>query len=66
LFAQADFDVVQAQGAERDAYHGLLAAVGVSPTVVIRIEDVSRRQLQTVVRTFESKIGLAVGLCLTK
>ena len=45
LFAQADFDVVQAQGAERDAYHGLLAAVGMSPTVVIRIEDVSRRQL---------------------
>ena len=45
LFAQADFDVVQAQGAERDAYHGLLAAVGMSPTAAIKIEDVSRRQL---------------------
>ena len=45
LLAQADFDLVQARGAERDAYHTLLAAVGVSPIAVLRIEDVSRRPL---------------------
>ena len=45
LLAQADFDLVQARSAERDAYHTLLAAVGVSPIAVLRIEDVSRRPL---------------------
>ena len=45
LLAQANFDLVQARGAERDAYHTLLAAVGVSPIAVLRIEDVSRRPL---------------------
>jgi outer membrane protein len=45
LLAQANFDLVQARGAERDAYHTLLAAVGISPIAVLRIEDVSRRPL---------------------
>jgi outer membrane protein len=45
LFAQAEYNLVQAQGAERDGYHGLLAAVGISPMTVMRIEDVSRRPL---------------------
>ena len=45
LLAQADFDLVQTRSAERDAYHTLLAAVGVSPIAVLRIEDVSRRPL---------------------
>jgi len=45
LFAQAAFDLVQAQNAERDAYHGLISAVGISPLAVVRVQDVSRRPL---------------------
>jgi outer membrane protein len=43
--AQAEFGVVQARNAERDSYHQLLAAAGLSPMLVMRIEDVSRRPL---------------------
>jgi outer membrane protein len=45
LLAQADFNLVQARGAERDGYHTLLASVGISPTTTMRIEDVSGRTL---------------------
>jgi outer membrane protein len=45
LLAQADFNLVQARGAERDGYHTLLAAVGISPTTTMRIQDVSGRAL---------------------
>jgi outer membrane protein TolC len=45
LFAQAAFDLVQAQNAERDAYHGLISAIGISPLAVVRVQDVSRRPL---------------------
>ena len=43
--AQADLDVVKAQGSERDGYHSLIAAVGITPVTTLRIEDVSHRAL---------------------
>ena len=43
LLAQADFDLVKAQGGERDAYHTLVAAVGISPTSTLHVLDVSGR-----------------------
>ncbi len=45
VLAQAEFNLVQARGAERDVYHALLAAVGVSPLLVLIVEDASRRPL---------------------
>lgn len=45
VLAQADFNLVQARGAERDVYHALLAAIGLSPMTVLSVEDVSRRPL---------------------
>jgi outer membrane protein len=45
LYAQATFDLVQAQNAERDAYHSLIAAVGISPLSVLHVQDVSNRPL---------------------
>jgi outer membrane protein TolC len=45
LLAQAELDLVQARGAERDSYHSLLAAVGIPPTTVMRIADASGRPL---------------------
>lgn len=45
LYAQATFDLVQAQNAERDAYHSLIAAIGISPLSVLRVQDVSSRPL---------------------
>ena len=45
FLAQATFNVVQARGAERDSYHSLLAAVGLSPVATLRIDDVSGRLL---------------------
>lgn len=48
LFAQAAFDLVQSQNAERDAYDSLIAAIGISPLSVLRMQDVSGRPLGTV------------------
>jgi outer membrane protein len=45
FLAQAAFNLVQARGAERDSYHTLLAAVGISPVATLQIEDVSGRLL---------------------
>jgi outer membrane protein len=45
FLAQAAFNLVQARGAERDSYHSLLAAAGISPVATLRIEDVSGRLL---------------------
>jgi outer membrane protein TolC len=45
LLAQADFNLVQARGGERDLYHALIAAIGVSPEARPRIADVSGRPL---------------------
>ena len=45
VLAQAEFNLVQSRGAERDVYHALLAAVGVSPLLTLSIEDASRRPL---------------------
>jgi outer membrane protein TolC len=47
LLTQADFNLVQARGAERDIYHALIAAIGVSPEAHLRIADVSGRPLST-------------------
>jgi len=43
--AQSKLRVVEAQGARRDAYQGLLAAMGVSPMTEIRVGDVASRRL---------------------
>ena len=43
--AQARFNLTQSQGHERNAYMTLLEAVGVSPTLEIRIADGSNRAL---------------------
>ncbi|MGO9392744.1 TolC family protein [Rhodoblastus sp.] len=45
LLAQANFNLVQSRGAERDIYHGLIASVGISPAANIRVADVSGRPL---------------------
>ncbi len=47
LLAQADFNLVQARGAERDIYHALIVSIGVSPQARIRIADVSSRPLSS-------------------
>jgi outer membrane protein len=47
LTAQAQFSVVNAQGAEQQAYATLLAAMGVSPLETIRIAPVTHRSLST-------------------
>ncbi|MFG1431910.1 TolC family protein [Xanthobacter sp. V2C-8] len=43
--AQARFGLVQAQGGERDAYQGLLAAMGVSPMTELRVKVANGRRL---------------------
>lgn len=43
--AQAEFALVEARNAERDSYHQLLAAAGLSPLLALKIQDVSRRPL---------------------
>jgi outer membrane protein len=45
LQAQARFDVIQAEGRERNAYASLLASMGIAPTLQIKVEDVSGRPL---------------------
>jgi outer membrane protein len=45
FLAQAAFNLVEARGAERNSYHSLLAAIGISPVATLRIEDVSGRLL---------------------
>ena len=45
LFVQSAFDLVQAEGAERDSYHSLLAAVGIGPTARIQVQNVAERPL---------------------
>lgn len=43
--AQAKLRLVEAEGARRDAYQGLLAAMGVSPVTEVKVSDVSGRRL---------------------
>lgn len=43
--AQAEFDLTQASGRERATYQNIVAAMGVSPTVKIRIADIGGRAL---------------------
>ncbi|MFG1403637.1 TolC family protein [Xanthobacter sediminis] len=43
--AQARFGLVQAEGGERDAYQGLLAAMGVSPMTALRVKVANGRRL---------------------
>jgi len=43
--AQANLGLVESQGFERDAYHTLLKAMGVAPTLAIRVQDVAGRPL---------------------
>ena len=43
--AQAQLGLVESQGFERDAYHALLKAMGVTPTLAIKVQDVSGRPL---------------------
>jgi len=43
--AQANLGLVESQGFERDGYHALLKAMGVAPTLAIKVQDVSSRPL---------------------
>jgi outer membrane protein TolC len=43
--AQAQLGLVESQGFERDGYHALLKAMGVAPTLAIKVQDVSSRPL---------------------
>ena len=43
--AQAQLGLVESQGFERDGYHALLKAMGVAPTLAIKVQDVSGRPL---------------------
>ena len=43
--AQAQFDLTQAKGGERATYTSLLAAMGISPTVTIKVKDIASRSL---------------------
>ncbi len=43
--AQSELRRVQAEGQERDAYQGLIAAMGINATLRLRVEDASRRRL---------------------
>ena len=43
--AQAEFDLTQATGGERAAYSSLLAAMGISPTIKLKVKDVAGRAL---------------------
>ncbi|MFG1334099.1 TolC family protein [Xanthobacter autotrophicus] len=43
--AQARFGLVQAQGAERDTYQGLLGAMGVSPVTELKVKPANGRAL---------------------
>lgn len=43
--AQARLRLVEAEGTRRDAYQGLLAAMGISPMTEIRVGDVGARRL---------------------
>jgi outer membrane protein len=45
LEAQARFNVIQAEGRERNAYASLLASMGIAPTLKIKVDDVSGRPL---------------------
>lgn len=43
--AQAEFDLTQASGRERNTYHHLLEAMGVMPTITIKVADISGRRI---------------------
>lgn len=47
LVAQSELRVVQARGAEQDAYQALLGAIGISPMSKLKIEDTNKRALPT-------------------
>ena len=49
LLAQAQLGLAESEGLQRDAYHSLLMAMGVAPTVAVGVEDVSGRALPGVV-----------------
>jgi len=45
VVAQAEFDLTQAVGRERNTYHYLLESMGISPTTTIKVQDISGRPL---------------------
>ncbi|MGD0639788.1 MAG: TolC family protein [Roseiarcus sp.] len=49
--AQAQLELVESEGFASDAYHSLLRAMGVSPTLALKIEDVSGRPLPRAIST---------------
>ena len=49
--AQAEFDLTQASGRERNTYHFLLEAMGISPTITIKVQDIAGRALPRAVPT---------------
>lgn len=60
--AQAQLLEVQAQGAAENAYHALIAAMGVSPLTQIRVDDISGRKLPSAVSaSVEGIVAEALG-----
>ena len=47
--AQAEFDLTQASGRERNTYHRLLESMGVSPTLTVKVQNIAGRPLPRVV-----------------
>lgn len=60
--AQSELRRVQAEGAERDAYQALLAAMGINATLRLHVEDASRRRLPDALNVpLDSMIKLALS-----
>lgn len=61
--AQAQLQLTQAEGQARDTYHALLEAMGVSPTLVIQVQDISSRPLP---RTFPADLNRMIEASLRR
>ncbi|AJY47899.1 hypothetical protein TM49_03570 [Martelella endophytica] len=62
LVAQGEFRVVQSKGDEDDAYQALLAAVGISPMVNLKVRSNDNRRLPSSVQTpIATMIDLALA-----
>jgi outer membrane protein len=59
--AQADLAVIQAAGAERDAYVSLMAAIGISPLTKLEVADVSNRTLPSASEELETIVADALS-----
>lgn len=61
MVAQARFGLVQGEGAERDAYQGLLAAIGVGPMTALEVQPEAERRLPDGIAPTEQTIATALA-----